>query len=77
MKGSELVKWPESTITLDRQGAVAVYEARCQQSLDLFGEIKRFSEVREIVRNLRELATDSGLGQRASSKEKLGKGKGT
>ncbi len=39
MKGSAFVKWPESTMTLDRQGAVAVCDVGCQQNHDWLEEI--------------------------------------
>ena len=69
-----LVKWPELTMTLDKQGAVAVCNVECQQSLDRFEEEKMCKCIGEILGNLREMKRDAG---RASSKEKLGDEKGS
>lgn len=73
IKGSVLVKWPELTMTSDRQGAVAVCKVGCQQSFDWFEGHEMCKCMGEIPGNVHELATEilrtSGI---ASAKEKLG-----
>ena len=61
-------------MTLDRQGAVAVCNVECQQSLGRFEEKKMCKCIGEILGNLHEMKRDAG---RASSKEKLGDEKGS
>lgn len=57
-----LVKWPELTMTLDRQGAVAVCEVGCQQSLDWFEVEKMCKCICKDLGNMHDLDTGSGKG---------------
>lgn len=55
-----LVKWPELTMTLDRQGAVAVCEVGCQQSFDWSEDDEMCKCMDEMAGNVHELAKDFG-----------------
>lgn len=60
INGSVLVKWPESTMTLDRHGAVAVCRARYQQSVDWSEDNKMFEGMGETLGNMHVFARDFG-----------------
>lgn len=62
INGSVLVKWPEFTMTFDRQGAVAVCEVECQQSFNWFEDDK----MRKCMGEIRGIVHETGFrGERA------------